>query len=179
MVLPTQTPNRSAGDPPALRPALAAFLLTAFATCCAAADVFSVAALEMAVQRGDVRAMTQLAARYELGDGVAKNFLKSNYLYCNAAHLGYAEAQFKLGWIYANGRAVARDHAIASGLFARAAAQEHERSKQLLQYIQEQLKISISSELPACTMPDSPLVLRLSRELLQARTGAPEVKKGR
>ena len=133
----------------------------------------------MAVQRGDARAMTQLASKYELGDGVAKNFPQSNYLYCSAAQLGHAEAQFKLGWIYANGRGVARDHGMAAGLFARAAAQDHEHARRLLRYLQEELKVSINAELPACVQPETPLALRLSRELLPARKGAPAVKGAR
>ena len=137
------------------------------------ADVFSVAALETAVEQGDVRAMTQLASRYELGEGVAKNFLRSNYFYCSAARRGHAEAQYKLGGIYANGRGVERDHGIAAGLYARAAAQGHEHSQRLLQFMQEQLHVRAISELPACTQPETPLALRLSREFLPARAGAP------
>ena len=164
---------------PRMRALPAAFLLMMVALRCAGADVFSVAALEVAVERGDVRAMTQLAAKYELGDGVARNFLKSNYLYCRAAHMGHAEAQFTLGGIYANGRGVARDHGIAAGLYARAAAQGHDHAKRLLQYLQEQLKISVNSATPACVQPEDALVLRLSRELPPAGTGRPEVKGGR
>lgn len=156
-----------------------AFLLMMFALCCAGADVFSVAALEVAAERGDVRAMTQLASKYELGEGVARNFLKSNYLYCRAAHLEHAEAQFTLGGIYANGRGVARDHGIAAGLYARAAAQGHDHAKRLLQYLQEQLKVSVKAETPACVRPEDPLVLRLSRELPPAGAAMPAVKGGR
>ena len=158
---------------------VAVLWLALFAPAGNAAEVFSIAALEMSVQRGDARAMTQLASRYELGEGVVKNFLKSNYLYCSAAHLGYAEAQYKFGWIYANGRAIERDHAIAAGLFARAAAQGHEQSKRLLQYLQDQVHVSINAEMPACTQPEEPLGLRLSRELLPAKAAVPEVKKSR
>jgi len=159
--------------------AIAVFLLMAFAPCCMAADAFTIAALERDVERGDVRAMLQLASRYELGEGVDKNFMKSNYLYCTAAHRGDAEALYKLGWIYANGRGVVRDHAIAGGLFAQAAAKGHERSRELLQYMKEKLKVSSSSQIPACVSPEAPLALRLSRELLPARAVVPEGKDGR
>jgi TPR repeat protein len=154
-------------------------MLMVFTPCCTAADAFSVAALERDVERGDVRAMLQLASRYELGEGVDKNFMKSNYLYCTAAHRGDAEAQYKLGWIYANGRGVVRDHAIASGLFALAAAQGHEHSRNLQQYMKEKLKVSSSPQIPACMQPEAPLALRLSRELLPARAVVPEGKDGR
>jgi TPR repeat protein len=161
------------------RGAIAAILLLAFAPGCVAADAFTVAALERDVERGDVRAMLQLASRYEFGEGVDKSFMQSNYLYCTAAQRGDAEALYKLGWIYANGRGVVRDHAIASGLFALAAAQGHERSKDLLQYMKEKLKVSSSSQVPVCVRPEAPLALRLSRDLLPARAVAPEGKDAR
>jgi len=47
--------------------------------------------------------MTRLAQRYEHAEGVEKDFIKANELYCRAAKAGHAEAQFRLGWIYANG----------------------------------------------------------------------------
>jgi TPR repeat protein len=47
------------------------------------------------------------ALAYEHGEGVPKNPLKAAVLYCAAARAGDAEAQFSLGWMYANGRGVA------------------------------------------------------------------------
>ena len=43
----------------------------------------------------------------------------------SAARDGDPEAQYSLGWMYANGRGVARDDAVASALFALAAAAGH------------------------------------------------------
>lgn len=82
----------------------------------ALAQVFKPSALEAGVKQGDVKAMLRLAQAYELGEGVEKNFPKSNFLYCSAAQLGDVQAQFKLGWIYANGRALSRDVEVAAGL---------------------------------------------------------------
>ena len=62
------------------------------------------------------RRITQLAQKYEHAEGVPRDFEKANRLYCQAARAGYIEAQFKLGWVYANGRGVARDDAVAGAL---------------------------------------------------------------
>ncbi len=58
------------------------------------------------------------ALAYEHGEGVPKDQLKAAALYCDAARDGDAEAQFGLGWMYANGRGVPHDDAIAGTLFA-------------------------------------------------------------
>ena len=47
------------------------------------------------------------AISYEHGEGVQKDVAKARALYCEAAKQGDAEAQFSLGWIYANGRGYA------------------------------------------------------------------------
>jgi soluble lytic murein transglycosylase-like protein len=108
------------------------------------------ALLEAAAGRGDPDALTQLAQKYEHGEGVTKDFQKANQLYCRAARAGYAEAQFKLGWIYANGRGVERDEGVAAALFAMAAVQGHEYAGKLLAYVRQH----IATQLPSCLLPD-------------------------
>ena len=131
----------------------------------ALSQVINLSALEAGVKQGDVKAMLRLAQGYEIGEGVEKNFPKSNFLYCSAAQLGDVQAQFKLGWIYANGRALTRDVEVAVGLFARAAAQGHDESAQLRNYMQTELKIRINPKVPPCEEPEAPLALQMSREL--------------
>ena len=126
-----------------------------------AQEVTSLAGLEAAAQGGDVKALTQLAIKYEHAEGVQKDFLRANHLYCQAARLGYAEAQFKLGWIYANGRGVPRDDGVAAALFIMAAEQGHEYAKRLLQYVRQQP----NTELPACLLPDPVGTVRLAVEV--------------
>ena len=109
------------------------------------------AALEAAAGQGDAQALTQLAQRYEHAEGVPKDFLKANELYCKAARTGHAEAQFKLGWVYANGRGVPRDEGVAAALFAMAAAQGHEYAGKLLQYVRR----DADTKLPDCLAPDA------------------------
>ena len=74
-------------------------------------------------------ALVAQALAYEHGEGVPKDPLKAAALYCAAARDGDPEAQFSLGWMYANGRGVAHDDAVAASLFALAAAAGHRRSR--------------------------------------------------
>jgi soluble lytic murein transglycosylase-like protein len=97
----------------------------------------------------DPAALTRMAQKYDQADGVAQDFAEANRLYCRAARLGDAEAQFRLGWIYTNGRGVTRDTGIAAVLFAMAAEQGHEYARRRLQYVRERP----STELPSCLRP--------------------------
>ncbi len=65
------------------------------------------------------------AVSYEHGEGVPKDPARAIELYCEAARLGDAEAQFSLGWMYANGRGVARNDGLAALFFGLAAEQGH------------------------------------------------------
>jgi TPR repeat protein len=52
--------------------------------------------------------LVRQATAYEHGEGVGRDFERAHDLYCRAARGGDAEAQFALGWMYANGRGRAR-----------------------------------------------------------------------
>ena len=71
-------------------------------------------------------------ARYEHGEGVPRDPARAVELYCEAARLGDAEAQFSLGWMYANGRGMPRDNRMASLFFGMAAEQGHEYAQKML-----------------------------------------------
>ena len=71
------------------------------------------------------QALVEEAARYEHAEGVPRDYARAIELYCAAARAGNAEAQYGLGWMYANGRGVARDDGIAAHLFGLAAEQGH------------------------------------------------------
>lgn len=73
-------------------------------------------------ENGDAQAQTDLAVKYEHGEGVARNFSLALRYYCLAARQGYVKAQYNLGWMYANGRGVPRDDAIAAAWFKLAAS---------------------------------------------------------
>ncbi|TMG82219.1 MAG: sel1 repeat family protein, partial [Betaproteobacteria bacterium] len=71
----------------------------------------AVTAQEGSVSPGSepVPSLVAQALAYEHGEGVPKDQIRAARLYCEAARNGEAEAQFNLGWMYANGRGVARD----------------------------------------------------------------------
>jgi soluble lytic murein transglycosylase-like protein len=72
------------------------------------------------------------AAAYEHGEGVPRDPLRAATLYCAAARLGDAEAQFNLGWMHAHGRGLPRDDASAAYFFHAAAEQGIAQAQRLL-----------------------------------------------
>jgi len=62
------------------------------------------------------------AIRHEHAEGVPRDLAQAHALYCQAARLKDPDALLRLGWMYANGRGVDRDDAIAHRLFERAAS---------------------------------------------------------
>jgi soluble lytic murein transglycosylase-like protein len=70
-----------------------------------------------------VRSYRAEAQAYEHGEGVPRDGARAATLYCKAARLGDAKSQYALGWMYANGRGVERNDALAS-FFLRAAAEQ-------------------------------------------------------
>jgi hypothetical protein len=85
------------------------------------------------------------ARAHEHGEGVPRNPLRAVELYCEAARLGDVEAQFSLGWMYANGRGMPRDDAMAAFFFGLAGAQGHEHASRMLRYVGEEIR-----EAPEC-----------------------------
>jgi hypothetical protein len=86
------------------------------------------------------------ARAYEHGEGVDRNPVLAASLYCDAARHGDADAQFSLGWMYANGRGVPRDDNMASYFFGLAAEQGHEYAKNMLRFVGDYF----DPEVPQC-----------------------------
>ncbi|MBL8394112.1 MAG: transglycosylase SLT domain-containing protein [Candidatus Accumulibacter sp.] len=82
-------------------------------------------------------ALRKEALAHEHGEGVAKDHARAVKLYCEGARLGDAEAQFSLGWMYANGRGIGRDDALAAYFFALAARQGHLQSQKMQRFVGE------------------------------------------
>jgi TPR repeat protein len=101
--------------------------------------------------------LLSLAIRHEHAEGVPRDLSKAFSLYCAAAKTGYGDAQYALGWMYFNGRGVARDDGIASRLFAMAAAQGHLQAAELAGRIGD-IGAAATAPLPACLMPDAPVI---------------------
>ena len=78
------------------------------------------------------RLQTERALRNEHGEGLARNFDWAIQLYCQAPWNGDVDAQYQLGWIYANGRGVERSDKLATGWFALAAAQGDIHAERIL-----------------------------------------------
>lgn len=96
------------------------------------------------------RGLLAEARSFEHGEGVKRDSARAAALYCQAAKLGDADAQFSLAWMYANGRGVDRDDALAATFFDLAARQGHEHAQRMLRFTGEPTR-----ELPLC-MQDPP-----------------------
>lgn len=84
------------------------------------------------------------AISYEHGEGVPRNAVLAAALYCEGARLGDAQAQYNLGWMYANGRGVERSDPLAAFFFHAAAEQGLEAARVMLQVV----------SIPAAAEPD-------------------------
>ena len=111
------------------------------------AEVETGTAERIAVLRNDARAL-------EHGEGVARDPVRAAELYCEASRLGDAESQFSMGWMYANGRGIARDQRMASLFFGMAAEQGHEYAKKMLAFVGPS---GSTVELPDCMREPAPL----------------------
>ncbi len=99
--------------------------------------------------------LTDRALQLEHGEGVARDPAAAAALYCRAARLGAPQAQYALGWMYANGRGVAHDDGAAWRLFALAAEQQHPAAQRMLAL----LPAAPQAALPACMAPEPALLL--------------------
>ena len=75
------------------------------------------------------------ALHFEHGEGVAQDFSRARQLYCQAAKLGEPRAFLNLGWMYLNGRGVARNDAIAAMWLHKAAASGSSQAATLVQML--------------------------------------------
>lgn len=99
--------------------------------------LLATAARAMTIEAPDVeQSMRELwrsqALAYENGEGVDRDPALAAALYCRAARLGDAPAQFNLGWMYANGRGVERSDSTAAFFFHAAAEQGWEQAVRML-----------------------------------------------
>ena len=113
------------------------------------AEVDAETAERIATLRSDARA-------HEHGEGMPRDTARAMALYCEAARLGDAEAQFSLGWMYANGRGLPRDNRLASLFFGMAADQGHEYAKKMLAFVGPS---GSTAELPECMRDPMPMVV--------------------
>lgn len=133
--MPSPRPHRQAHVTRGLRSLSAALALALPAAQAVSADPTRVAALR------------EEALAHEAGNGVVRDAALAVARYCEAARLGDAISQFDLGWIYANGRGVARDDAQAVFFLRLAADQGIEQAANVLRLMGEPDPVSAP---PAC-----------------------------
>jgi TPR repeat protein len=92
---------------------------------------------QAAIEDGSVEAakrelLRSQALALENGEGIERDAAAAAKLYCEAARLGDAQAQFNLGWMYSNGRGVERSDQWAAFFFHAAAEQGYEQAQRML-----------------------------------------------
>lgn len=112
--------------------------------------------IQRLLRGGDTAAMTAWAARFEHGEGVDRDPAKALILYCRAAWAGGAEAPYRIGWMYANGRGVERNDRLAAGWFGVAKARGDAYAARML----ARLGRVAPPDNPPCLLPDGSPYLR-------------------
>ena len=112
------------------------------------------------------------ATRYEHGEGVSQNYDRALRLYCAAARRGHVLAQYQLGWMYANGRGVARDDAQAAAWFRRAAAKGDLPAQRMLVRLNDPAKVRPAT----CAEPVDPTLKppRVQQRVARPRASSPQ-----
>lgn len=88
------------------------------------------------------------ALAYEHGEGMPQDQRLAAAMYCDVAISGNAEAAYRLGWMYANGRGVAHDDGTAAALFQLAADEGHAYARTMLERLRDARGL-----LPDCMRP--------------------------
>lgn len=89
------------------------------------------------------------AVGLERNDAIPDGDWQAANLYCQASRIGSAEAQYRLGMLYAFGQGVPKSRELAASLFAVAASHGHQESQKML----ETIEIS-TTELPSCVLEE-------------------------
>lgn len=117
------------------------------AALCAAA-MLSVQARADAPDADLATSLRMEALAHEHGEGVPRNPVLAASLYCQGARLGDAQAQYNLGWMYANGRGVERNDTTAAFFFHAAAEQGLPAAQRMLTAVG-----GPTTEVPDCMRP--------------------------
>lgn len=120
-----------------------------FVALCAALCLFAPLAASAVIDDdptpGDLDILRNEARSYEHGEGVAKDPVRAASLYCDGARYGDPEAQYSLGWMYANGRGVSRSDEMAAYFFKLAVEKGHAQAQKMLRFVGE-----TSAPMPEC-----------------------------
>lgn len=122
------------------------------AVCCAAVPLPGQAQAQISpTDSARTERLRSEAIALENGEGVARNPLLAAELYCQGARLGDVQAQYNLGWMYANGRGVERNDATAAFFFQAAAEQGLAAAQRMLKVVGGPL-----TEVPDCMRVPAP-----------------------
>lgn len=106
--------------------------------------------------------LVKLAFKGKGPNGV-ESYKEAATLYCKKAKdQNDANAEFALGWMYANGRGLEKDENIAALFFSKAAEQGHSTAKKWLADIKGNPNLAT---VPACLLPDPPPQVATNTEL--------------
>lgn len=94
-----------------------------------------------------IRALLEKAVLSERSQQDLQGEWKAAGLYCEASRMGSAEAQYRLGMLYAFGRGVPKDRGLGASLFSVAASQGHFEAQKMLETIN-----FTTTQLPECVM---------------------------
>ncbi|MGB7816044.1 MAG: transglycosylase SLT domain-containing protein [Methylotenera sp.] len=110
--------------------------------------------------------LVAMAFKFKNSEGAPRDYAEIAANYCRAARSGDADAQYALGWMYANGRGVSQDEKIAAQLFTMAAEQGHALARESLTKISS---TSPQAPLLACLLPDPPAPVASSSDVETAQ----------
>jgi soluble lytic murein transglycosylase-like protein len=113
---------------------------------------------------------TEWATRYEHGESIVQNYERALQLYCAAARRGHVQAQYQLGWMYANGRGVARNDVQAAAWFRLAAAKGDAPAQRMLAMVADPAKVEKAN----CTEPVDPTAKPPAPVMVRTRPLSPE-----
>ncbi len=92
--------------------------------------------LQVLLDSDDPVLQTEWAQHFQFAEGVPRDFAAAVRLYCLAARGGHAEAQYRLGWMYAHvDFGVSRDDALAAAWFRLAADQGDRFAERMLRVV--------------------------------------------
>jgi len=94
-----------------------------------------------------VQVLLERAVGLERDDNEQEGDWQAASLYCEASRLGSAEAQYRLGMLYAFGKGVPKSRALGASLFSLAAAHGHFEAQKMLETIEFS-----TTELPQCLL---------------------------
>jgi TPR repeat protein len=100
--------------------------------------------------------LVAMAFKFKNNEGAPNTYAEVVANYCKQAKYGDADAQYALGWMYANGKGIAADEKVAAQLFTMAAEQGHSSAQESLVKLSN---VTPSTTLLACLQPDPPPTL--------------------